>query len=218
MLETDCIIPRHVPIPHDGVYTVYGNARAVEALQRQGLQDWQIRCKLRIGPEAFRDAVFEINKKNAAKEAAKEEKMERKKRADLTAEQKEELYLRYKQGGTTADEIAKVFGCCSSTVWRIIGEKRKEETTGRKSQINPEFDAAVDQMIEESKADVIPAPAPALPAAVPAAVLCAVKAAVAEKECAVCEMLGKIRMMQQQVEQIRTEIAQLRTWSEEVGG
>ena len=63
MLETDCIIPRHVPIPHDGVYTLYGNARAVEALQRQGLQDWQIRCKLRIGLMAYRDAVYEINKK-----------------------------------------------------------------------------------------------------------------------------------------------------------
>ena len=218
MLETDCIIPRHVPIPHDGVYTLYGNSRAVEALQRQGLQDWQIRCKLRIGPEAYRDAVYEINKKNAAKEAAEEEALEKKKRAALTAEQKEEIYTRYKQGGTTADEIAKVFGCCSSTVWNIIGEKRREETTGRKSQINPEFDAAVNQMIEESKAEVIPAPAPAHQAAVPSAVICAVRAAIVEKECAVCEMLGKIRMMQQQVEQIRTETAQLRTWVEEVGG
>ena len=218
MLETDCIIPRHVPIPHDGVYTLYGNARAVEALQRQGLTEWQIRLKLHIGLMAYRDAVYEINKINAAKEAAKEEKMGKKKRAALTAEQKEEIYTRYKQGGTTAADVAKEYGCCESTVWNIIGEKRKEETTGRKSQINPEFDAAVDQMIAESKAEVIPAPAPALPAAVPTAVVCAVKAAVAEKECAVCEMLGKIRMKQQQVEQIRTEIAQLRTWTEEVGG
>ena len=142
--------------------------------------------------------------------------MEKKKRAALTAEQKEELYQRYKQGGTTAADVAEEYGCCESTVWNIIGEKRKEETTGRKSQINPEFDAAVDQMIAESKAEVIPAPA--LPAAVPTAVLSAVRQTIAAKESEVCEMLGKIRMMQQQVEQIRTEVAQLRTWIEEVGG
>lgn len=217
MLETDCIIPRHVPIPHDGVYTVYGNARAVEALQRQGLTEWQIRLKLHIGLMEYRDAVYEINKKNAAKEAAKEEMME-KKRTTLTADQRQELYEAYTAKGASAEECAKQYNVGVSTVWRIVSNIRKASDTSRKSHINPEFDAAVDQMIAESKAEVIPAPAPALPAAVPAAVLCAVKAAVAEKECAVCEMLGKIRMMQQQVEQIRTEIAQLRTWTEEVGG
>ena len=63
MLETDCIIPRHVPIPHDGVYTLYGNARAVEQLQKQGLTAWQIRLKLHIGLEAYQEAEYEIKKK-----------------------------------------------------------------------------------------------------------------------------------------------------------
>ena len=211
MLETDCIIPRHVPIPHDPV-TLYGNARAVRALQQDGLGKWAIIKKLRISEETYNDAVYEINKAKAVSEIIEEEEMAR--GIKLTAETVSRI-REMKDNGNTMREIAEECGCGVSTVNHICN--------GRKSQINEEFDAAVNQMIDESKPqEIAQTDKPVTMTeehtaeAVPDAVIEAVREQLASHELYVESNLSSIRELQQENEQYRTKIAALKKWLAEV--
>ena len=127
----------------------------------------------------------------------------------LTEEQRAEI-IRLRGDGVSATKIADKVGVCEATVFNVMKQAKA------KPQINEEFDAAVDQMIKESKA--VPALAQRQEApAIPPIVLSSIRATVAEKESEVCVKLAEIRLMQQQVEQLRSEIAELRTWAEGVG-
>lgn len=128
----------------------------------------------------------------------------------LTEEQRAEI-IRLRGAGVSATKIADKVGVCEATVFNVMKQAKTKST-----QINEEFDAAVDQMIEESKAVPALAQRPEAPA-IPPIVLSSIRATVAEKESEVCMKLADIRLMQQQVEQLRSEIAELRTWAEGVG-
>lgn len=213
MLETDCIIPKHVPIPHDPV-TLYGNARAVRALQREGLGKWAIIKKLRISEETYNDAVYEINKAKAVSEIIEEEEMAR--GIKLTAETVSRI-REMKDNGNTMREIAEECGCGVSTVNHICN--------GRKSQINEEFDAAVNQMIEESKPqEIVQTDKPIMMTeehtveAVPDAVMQAVADKIETLSAVLSDNLLTIKKMQQDNEQIRSELAVLYGWRAEHEG
>jgi IS30 family transposase len=63
----------------------------------------------------------------------------------LTDEQRKEIIERWKSGESQA-KLAKAYGVSAPTVCDMLKRYQK------KTQINPEFDAAVDAMIAESKA------------------------------------------------------------------
>ena len=216
MLETDCIIPKHVPIPHDPV-TLYGNARAVRALQREGLGKWGIIKKLHISKEAYNDAIFEINKAKAVDEINGIAPKKRKRRKIMIENLKEKVREMKEQGMKNVD-IAREMGISAGRVSQIV-----KELGIAPAQINEEFDNAVNQMIEESKPqEIVQTDKPITMTeehtveAVPDAVIEAVEQYVAHMENIVAGNLDEIRSLQQANEVYRTKIAALKKWLAEV--
>ena len=133
-------------------------------------------------------------------------------------------------------KIADTLGVGYSTVRRIIAEYTQDgshtppagmlppaEKSERKSQINEEFDAAVNQMIEESKPqEIVQTDKPVTMTeehtveAVPDTVIEAVREQLASHELYVESNLSSIRELQQENEQYRTKIAALKKWLAEV--
>ena len=214
MLETDCIIPKHVPIPHDPV-TLYGNARAVRALQQDGFGKWGIIKKLHISEEAYNDAIFEINKAKAVSEIIEEEEMAR--GVKLTAETVSRI-REMKDNGNTMREIAEECNCGVSTVNHICN--------GKKSQINEEFDNAINQMIAESDkpAEIEQVAEPVVMTeehtveTVPDVVMQAVADKIDTLSAVLSDNLLTIKKMQQDNENLRSELAILYGWRAEHEG
>lgn len=211
MLETDCIIPKHVPIPHDPV-TLYGNARAVRALQREGLGKWGIIKKLHISEEVYNDAIFEINKAKAVDEINGIAPKKRKRRKIMIENLKEKVREMKEQGMKNVD-IAREMGISASRVSQII-----KELGIAPAQINEEFDAAVNQMIAEAKE-----PEPVTQknmlhsTEIPDDVLTAVRDAIDFEEETVEDHLRTIKELQHEIEQRRTKVAIMRNWLEDCG-
>lgn len=215
MLETDCIIPKHVPIPHDPV-TLYGNARAVRALQREGLGKWGIIKKLHISKEAYNDAIFEINKAKAVDEINGIAPKKRKRRKIMIENLKEKVREMKEQGMKNVD-IAREMGISAGRVSQIV-----KELGIAPAQINEEFDNAVNQMIEESKPqEIVQTDKPITMTeehtveAVPDAVMQAVADKIETLSAVLSDNLLTIKEMQQNNEQIRSELAVLYGWRAE---
>lgn len=216
MLETDCIIPKHVPIPHDPV-TLYGNARAVRALQREGLGKWGIIKKLHISEEAYNDAIFEINKAKAVDEINGIAPKKRKRRKIMIENLKEKVREMKEQGMKNVD-IAREMGISAGRVSQIV-----KELGIAPAQINEEFENAVNQIIEESKPqEIVQTDKPVTMTeehtveAVPDAVIEAVREQIESDELYVESNLSSIRELQQENEKVRTKIAALKKWLAEV--
>lgn len=219
MLETDCIIPKHVPIPHPEHHTLYGDARAVKALMDEGLGKWAIIKKLRLSEDAYMDAMYEIKKQRAV-----EEMNGRNERMPDTKEELREKVKLLLAGGMKQAEIARELGYSKGRISQIV----KEINSGKKDngmQINKEFDDAVNQMIEESKPQEIVQtnkPVTMTEEHTVEAVPDAVMQAVADKIEALSEVLSDnlltIKEMQQNNEQIRSELAVLYGWRAEHEG
>ena len=219
MLETDCIIPKHVPIPHPDHYTLYGDARAVKALMNEGLGKWSIIKKLRLSEEAYTDAMYEIKKQKAV-----EEMNGRNERMPDTKEELREKVKLLLAGGMKQAEIARELGYSKGRISQIV----KEINSGKKDngmQINKEFDDAVNQMIEESKPQEIVQtnkPVTMTEEHTVEAVPDAVMQAVADKIEALSEVLSDnlltVKKLQQDNEQIRSELAVLYGWRAEHEG
>lgn len=198
MLETDCTIPQHVPIPHADHLPLYGTARSVKALLDEGLRKWEIIKKLRISEDAFKDAIFEINRQTAVEELSRlreKENEEMAKGVKLTAETVSRI-REMKDNGSTMREIAEECGCGVSTVNHICNGTSKP-------QENEQTDKPV-TMTEEHTA------------AVPDAVIEAVREQIESDELYVESNLSSIRELQQENEQYRTKIAALKKWLAEV--
>lgn len=216
MLETDCIIPKHVPIPHDPV-TLYGNARAVRALQREGFGKWGIIKKLHISEEAYNDAIYEINKAKAVDEINGIAPKKRKRRKIMIENLKEKVREMKEQGMKNVD-IAREMGISAGRVSQIV-----KELGIAPAQINEDFDNAVNQMIEESKPqEIVQTDKPVTMTeehtveAVPDTVIEAVREQIESDELYVESNLSSIRELQQENEKVRTKIAALKKWLAEV--
>ena len=220
MLETDCLIPyKPVPIPHREFYALHGDALSVKTLIDNGLGKWAILKKLRISEDAYNDAVYEINKQKAVTELnhyyeKENEEMPRGEKLDAeTVERIREL----KAAGKTVKEITEEVGCGKSTVGRICQHGT--------SQINKEFDDAVNQMIAESnKPEVVEQVAEPVEMTeehtvnVPDAVMQAVADKIETLSAVLSDNLLTIKKMQQDNEQIRSELAVLYGWRAEHEG
>jgi len=215
MLETDCIISHHVPIPHREFYALHGDALSVKTLMDDGLSEFAIRRKLHIGEEAYRDAVYEINKQNAVTERNQYFKKENETmpRGEKLNTETVERIRELKADGKTAKEIAEEVGCGNSTVRRICQRG--------KTQINKEFDAAVNQMIEESKnedtkKDTLDTKSDT--PNVPDAVMTAVVERINALSKTLSDNMLTIKKMQQDNENLRSELAVLYGWRAEHEG
>lgn len=137
----------------------------------------------------------------------------------LTHEERAEIYRLWKEEGLTYRTIAERCGVNPATVGNLV---KKMNGTPRKSQINEEFDNAVNQMIEESKPqEIVQTDKPVImteehTAAIPDAVIEALREQIKSDELYVESNLSSIRELQQENEQYRTKIAALKKWLAEV--
>ena len=138
----------------------------------------------------------------------------------LTHEERAEIYSLWKEEGLTYEAIADRCDICVSTVGKVV---KMMNNTPQKSQINEEFDNAVNQMIEESKPqEIVQTDKPVTMTeehtaeVVPDAVIEAVREQIESDELHVESNLSSIRELQQENEQYRTKIAALKKWLAEV--
>lgn len=137
----------------------------------------------------------------------------------LTHEERAKIYRLWKEEGLTYRTIAERCGVNPATVGNVV---KKMNGTPRKSQINEEFDNAVNQMIEESKPqEIVQTDKPVImteehTAAIPDAVIEALREQIKSDELYVESNLSSIRELQQENEQYRTKIAALKKWLAEV--
>ena len=140
----------------------------------------------------------------------------------LTNEERAEVFSLWKEEGLTYEAIADRYNICVSTVGKVV---KMMNNTPQKSQINKEFDDAVNQMIEESKPQEIEqADKPVIMTeehtaeAVPDAVMQAVADKIETLSAVLSGNLLTIKKMQQDNEQIRSELAVLYGWRAEHEG
>lgn len=140
----------------------------------------------------------------------------------LTHEERAEIYRLWKEEGLTYRTIAERCGVNPATVGNVV---KKMNGTSRKSQINEEFDNAVNQMIEESKPqEIVQTDKPITMTeehtveAVPDAVMQAVADKIETLSAVLSDNLLTIKKMQQDNEQIRSELAVLYGWRAEHEG
>lgn len=158
------------------------------------------------------------------------------KNPNLTEEEKQQIVNLWMNYDCTAKAAADRLGIGYSTARKIINEYTMRgahtppegmlppvEKPERRTQINEEFDNAVNQMIEESKPQEIEqTDKPVMMTeehtveAVPDAVIEAVREQLASHELFVADNLSSIRKLQQENEQYRTKIAALKKWLAEV--
>lgn len=103
---------------------------------------------LHMGIDRLRDAVYEFRKWEAIN------------MGKLNNQQRAAIYQAWKDG-TTQKELAKQYGVCAQAISQLCAKLAKAEQEimqpaaeekPKPGIINPEFDAAVDEMISESKA------------------------------------------------------------------
>lgn len=141
----------------------------------------------------------------------------------LTNEERAEVSRLWKEEGLTYRTIAERYGVNPSTVGNVV---KKMNGTPRKSQINAEFDAAVDQMIAESKQEpeqIVQEDEPVIMTEehtvdVPDAVMQAVIDKIETLSAVLSDNLLTIKKMQQDNENLRSELAILYGWRAEHEG
>lgn len=156
--------------------------------------------------------------------------MKGKKLDEETCQQIINLWMNYDYN---QQKIADTLGVGYSTVRRIIGEYTQDgshtpptgmlppapaEKPERKPQINEEFDAAVDQMIAEAKAEPVTMAEEEHTVKIPDAVMQAVADKIETLSEVLSDNLVTIKKMQQENEQIRSELAILYGWRAEHEG
>lgn len=205
MIESDCKIPTaYQPIEQPETYQLHGIPLAVKQMRDKGAKRWQIHAKLHISDDDYRDAIFEIRKQEAIETM----------RGRQTSPEKRTRVIALREQGMTYKEIAEACGITIKTVQRIAEGAGLTQKRERTTQINQEFEDAVNEMIaqaDESTAE------PVTVCTVPKAVLDAVKERIELVESCIEQDLCQIRQMQQGIENYRTEIAELKTWLEANG-
>ena len=136
----------------------------------------------------------------------------------LTHEERADIYRLWKEEGLTYRTIAERCGVNPATVGNVV---KKMNGTPRKSQINEEFDAAVNEMIEEGKTaatieDTLDTKSDT--PNVPDAVMTAVVERINALSRTLSDNMLTIKKMQQDNENLRSELAILYGWRAEHEG
>ena len=141
------------PLPQ--VLTI--NEKRVKALFDEGKTMFQIALRLHMGMQAVRDIIFEIRKKECINMAGKPK---------LSESEKAEIVEKYKNGDTTTALAARYY-VSDQTICNVLkaaGVAARKGGRKKKTGINKDFDAAVNDMIAENpSADAEPKAAIAEP-------------------------------------------------------
>lgn len=171
-----------------------------------------IRMKTRLGDNRIAEAIYEIRKMEAIR------------MGKLTNQQRAAIYQAWKDG-TTQKELAKQYGVCAQAISQLCAKLAKAEQEimqpvaedkPKPGIINPEFDAAVDAMIAESKsADAEEPGAIAEPDKLPPVVRRAIDDQISEYEFQICERDSRIEELKEEIAEFRKDIDALREWKEQ---
>lgn len=133
-----------VPIGEPDGYYLPPNVQRVKELLDKGKSIGKIMRKLHMAMEDVHDAVYEIRKWEAV--MGKKPKFNAQERAELLRLHNEERY--------SIGKLAAKFGCSQTAVRTALSAAKyeAEDEPKKGTFINPEFDAAVDEMIAEAGA------------------------------------------------------------------
>lgn len=179
-----------------------------------------IRMKTRFGDDRIMEAIYEIRKMEAIR------------MGKLTNQQRAAIYQAYKDG-TTQKELAKQYGVCAQAISQLCAKLAKAEQdigTGTceaaknaevaekkpVATINPEFEAAVNEMIAESKsADAEIPSANAEPEKLPSVVRRALEAGYGDLLDEIANRRERIEELQAEIEEYEKDIKALKKWVRE---
>lgn len=170
----------------------------VKELLDKGMAFQLIAMQLRIAHETLRDMIYEIRKKEGIM-----------RKATITEEEKATMKQMYAEGKSIA-EIAEATGRGKSSVDRIVNDRKPVAT------VNPEFDAAVNEMIAESKsADTEKPSANAEPEKLPGVVRRALEAGYGDLLDEIANRRERIEELQAEIEEYEKDIEALKKWVRE---
>lgn len=170
----------------------------VKELLDKGMAFQLIAIQLRIAHETLRDMIYEIRKKEGIM-----------RKATITEEEKATMKQLYAEGKSIA-EIAEATGRGKSSVDRIVNDRKPVAT------ITPEFDAAVDAMIAESKAaDAEKPSANAEPEKLPGVIRRALEAGYGDLLDEIANRRERIEELQAEIEEYEKDIKALKKWVRE---
>jgi predicted DNA-binding protein YlxM (UPF0122 family) len=135
--------------------------------------------------------------------------------------QRAAIYQAWKDG-TSQAELARQYGVSDVAIHQLIKKlsaadgKLKNAEPLKKTQINKEFDAAVDEMIAESNAaDAEKKSVNAEPDKLPPVVRRAIDDQISEYEFQICERDSRIEELKEEITEFRKDIDALREWKEQ---
>lgn len=117
----------------------------IRELLDAGKKPYEIVRIVHMGYDFVRDEIFEIRKWESI--MGKKPKFNKSERAELLRLHNEERY--------SVGKLATKYGCSQTAVKTALNAAKieaEDEPVQKRTQINPEFDAAVDEMIAESRA------------------------------------------------------------------
>ena len=188
-------------------YHLTPNAQRVKELLDKGKSIWSIAQTLRMSLEFVQEQIYEIRKQEAI--MARKPKISKEQRTEMLRLHNEERY--------SVGKLASKFGCSQTAVKTALQAAKieAEEETMKNTGINPEFDAAVDAMIAESKsADSEEPAAIAEPDKLPPVVQRALDAGFYDLEDEIDRRRNRIEELEAEIAEFEKDISALRCWRE----
>lgn len=188
-------------------YHLTPNAQHVKELLDKGKSIWSIAQTLRMSLEFVQEQIYEIRKQEAI--MARKPKISKEQRTEMLRLHNEERY--------SVGKLASKFGCSQTAVKTALQAAKieAEEETMKNTGINPEFDAAVDAMIAESKsADAEEPAAIAEPDKLPPVVQRVLDAGFHYLADEIDRRRNRIEELEAEIAEFEKDIAALRCWRE----
>lgn len=170
-----------------------------------------VRMKTRFGDDRIIEAIYEIRKMEAIR------------MGKLTNQQRAAIYQAWKDG-TTQKELAKQYGVCAQAISQLCAKLAKAEQKimqpaaedkSKPGIINPEFDAAVNEMIAEVKAEKAEQEsANAEPDKLPGVVCRAIDSGFHDLADKIDKRRNRIEELEAEIAEFEKDIAALRKWRE----
>ena len=191
------------------------NEQRVKALLDQGRNQFQIAYQLHISFEAVREMIYEIRKKECLMAG----------KPRLSQEERAEIFRLYREEHMTQRDLAARFGVSHGTIGNIISSfgsvqemcdtLAAADKPQKKTQINEDFEQAVDTMIAEREAaDAEQKSANAEPEKLPPVVRRAIDDQISEYEFQISERDSQIEELKDEIAEFRKDIAALKAWKE----
>lgn len=191
------------------------NEQRVKALLDQGMNQFQIAYQLHISFEAVREMIYEIRKKECLMAG----------KPRLSQEERAEIFRLYREEHMTQRDLAARFGVSHGTIGNIINSfgsvqemcdtLAAADKPQKKTQINEDFEQAVDTMIAEREAaDAEQKSANAEPETIPNAVWQACDDKIDMINLDIETREQRIGELKEEIEQLCAEREQIRAWME----